>query len=70
MVLGPNSQHITFFVTYEWTQQARTLDFARAERIVSDKSSNLLGRFVGYEEKKGCEYDPVFYINAILRQNG
>jgi hypothetical protein len=45
-------QNTIFFVIYKCAQQARVLDYTRPERLVSDKHSNLLGPFIGYDEKK------------------
>jgi len=49
---GPYSQHFIFFVTYESAQYARLQLNTRAERLVSDKNSNLLGLVLSYEENK------------------
>ncbi len=47
---GSYSQHFIFFVTCEWVQQARVLQYTRLERLARDKHSSLLGPFVSYEE--------------------
>jgi hypothetical protein len=39
-----------FFLTYEYLQQARALEYTRPETLASDKHSNLLGLFVTCEE--------------------
>jgi hypothetical protein len=46
---GAYSQHLIFFVTYEWTQQARVSYYIRMEGLAMDKHSNL-GSFTSYEE--------------------
>jgi hypothetical protein len=38
------------FVTYEWAQKARVLQYTRLERLARDKHSILLGPFIGYIE--------------------
>jgi hypothetical protein len=43
---GLHSQHVIFFLTYKWVQQARALHFKRLERHPRDKQVNLLGPFV------------------------
>jgi hypothetical protein len=50
IVLGPYSQHFTFFTTYEWAQLARVLHYTRMERISRGKRSSLSGAFISYEE--------------------
>ncbi len=44
------------FVTYQWAQKARVLDYTSPESIVKAKHSSLLGPFTSYEEK------PVLWI--------
>jgi hypothetical protein len=48
--LEPYSQHFIFFLTYEYFQQARVLDYTRPEKLTSDKHSNLLRPFVSNKE--------------------
>jgi hypothetical protein len=48
----PYSQNFIFYATYESAQQARPLHNNKLERLASDKSSNLFGSFVSYEENE------------------
>ncbi len=41
-----------FFVTYEWTQEAKVLQNSDLERLASDKQSSLMGTAVSYKEKE------------------
>jgi hypothetical protein len=53
VMLVANSQHLIFFVTYEWAQYARVLIYTRPERLASNKHSGLSGLFISYEENEG-----------------
>jgi hypothetical protein len=46
------SQHLIFFVTYEWAQAATVFDQSWLEKLARDKRSNLLGQFISYEENE------------------
>ncbi len=46
------SNNFIFFVTQEYFQQARVLDYTRTEKLAGDKHSNLLGTFLSYRENK------------------
>jgi hypothetical protein len=56
-VQEPYSQHFVFFVTYEWTWQARVLQKTTLERLAREKHSSLLEPFVSYEKK---------FVNTVL----
>jgi hypothetical protein len=45
-VQGPYSQLIIFFITYEWVQYVKVLQFNKLERLVRDKHFILWGPFV------------------------
>jgi len=45
-VQWPYSQLIIFFITYEWVQYVRVLQFNKLERLVGDKHFSLWGPFV------------------------
>ncbi len=47
---GPNSQHIIFFVTYEWSHKARVSHYTRLERLDMDKQYSLMGPFISYDK--------------------
>jgi hypothetical protein len=47
-----------FFVTYQWAQEARVLQYTRLERQAKGKHSSLLGPIVSYE------VDEVLQISA------
>ncbi len=49
---GLYSQCFIFYVTNEWPQQARVLNYASLERLVRDKPSSLLGPSLRYEENE------------------
>ncbi len=44
--------HFIFFLTYEYFQQARVLDYTSPKKLASDKPLNLFGQFVTYAENK------------------
>jgi hypothetical protein len=48
----PYSQNFIFFATHKSAQQVRLLHNNKLERLASDKSSNLSGSFVSYEENE------------------
>jgi hypothetical protein len=48
--LGTYSQHFIFFVTYDWAQQARMLDYTWLEKLARDEHSSFLGPFISFEE--------------------
>ncbi len=54
----PYSQHLNFFVTYEWAQQASVFVRVKPFKLSLMEHSSLLGPFVSYGEKKCCEYNP------------
>ncbi len=43
------SQHVFFFVTYKWPQEARVLQYTSLEMRAMDKHYSLLDPFVSYE---------------------
>ncbi len=49
---GPYSQHIVFFLIYDWPQKARALHNTRPKRLIGDKHFSLFGAFVRYENNK------------------
>ncbi len=51
-VQGPYSEHSILFVSYEYFQQARVLDYTWPEKHPGDKHSNLSGPFVTCKENK------------------
>ncbi len=48
--MGPYSEHLIFFLAYEWAKYARVFHHAKLERLASAKHSSLLGSLVSYEE--------------------
>ncbi len=42
ITLRAYSQHLIFFVTYEWVQQAVVLQYTRMEKLARRKHSSLL----------------------------
>ncbi len=52
MAPGPYSQNFIFFITYEWAQQARALDYTMPERLANDKHSSLFGTLESYKENE------------------
>jgi hypothetical protein len=48
----PFSQRFIFFITYEWYQYARVLNYTKLERLASDKHFSLLGPFISYKENE------------------
>jgi hypothetical protein len=58
--MEPYSQHFVFFVTYEWTWEARVLQNTTLERLAREKHSSLFRPFVIYEKIMFCEYGPWF----------
>ncbi len=57
MTLGLYSQHLIFFLTYEWPQYASvTSQWAR--RLARDKYAVLLGHSLLTKKIKCCEYGP------------
>ncbi len=51
-LLGLYLHHLIFFVTYEWAQQARVLQYTWPERVASEKHTKLLGPFISYKENR------------------
>ncbi len=49
---GPFSQNYIFFVTYEFAKKAGVLHYMKAEMLVSEKHTSLLGPFISYEENE------------------
>jgi hypothetical protein len=49
---GAYSQHIFFFTTFGWAQQARMLHNIRLQRLSYVKRCKLSVQFVSYEEKE------------------
>ncbi len=54
---GHYSQHLISFVTYEWTHEARVLDYTRLDRLARDKHSSLLDPFKFQTKMKCCGYE-------------
>jgi hypothetical protein len=52
MAKGPYSQHLIFFVMYEWGVYAGVFHYTRLKKLAREKYYSFLGPFVSFKENK------------------